>query len=286
MIPGVAQTVVETVLTQERAAMERWRHEDPEGWLDISADHITYVDPRLARPLHGMEAYRDHLQSLLGTSPCDESELVDPRVAVYGKMAVLTYNYLESAPPTHGGASRWTSWNSTKVYACLGGQWKNVHIHWSYVGEQRPNACDLPRQGRPTSPDVGGPLAEVLTLEQAALDRWRRGDPWGFAEMSTDEVTYFGPGTPWRINGLQALKTEYGKREGRAHYDVVELVEPQVHLHGPAVVLTYRCVAAMFRADGTAGAGTPWNCTEVFVRRQGAWKIVHTHRSYVLGRRR
>jgi hypothetical protein len=61
MIPGVAQAVVETVLAREKAAMERWRHGDPMGWADISADDVTYVDPDLTEPIRGLVAYRDYL---------------------------------------------------------------------------------------------------------------------------------------------------------------------------------------------------------------------------------
>jgi hypothetical protein len=36
------------------------------------------------------------------------------------------------------------------------------------------------------------------------MERWRKGDPWGFAELYTPDVTYFDKGTPQRLNGQEA----------------------------------------------------------------------------------
>ena len=33
----------------------------------------------------------------------------------------------------------------------------------------------------------------IIELERAALDRWGRGDPSGFLEISAPEVVYFDP---------------------------------------------------------------------------------------------
>jgi len=54
----------------------------------------------------------------------------------------------------------------------------------------------------------------IMSLENGAMERWRRGDPSGFTDISAPEVTYFDTGTPKRLDGLEALKAEYAKQSG------------------------------------------------------------------------
>jgi hypothetical protein len=54
----------------------------------------------------------------------------------------------------------------------------------------------------------------ILSLEKQVMERWRKGDPWGFIEIYAPEVTYFDSGTPQRINGREALRAEHAQREG------------------------------------------------------------------------
>jgi ketosteroid isomerase-like protein len=285
MIPGVAQLVVETILSKERAAMERWRHGDPMGWAEISAGEITYVDPGLTEPIRGLGAYRRWLETSVGKVRYDLSEFIDPRVAVFGWMAVLSYNYVSTLLGASGEVVDRTPWNSTEVYALLDGDWKIVHTHWSYVHERLPETTGArpPVEVRRTEPH--GLLAVLLSLEAAAMEHWRRGDPGAFLGLRAEDVTHFDPGTGRRINGLDRLRAEWAERAGQPDGDVVAIVDPRIQLHGDAAVLYYRFLSTVLESRGTLAPATPWNCTEVFVRRRGKWKIVHTHWSYVLGRR-
>ena len=49
----------------------------------------------------------------------------------------------------------------------------------------------------------------IISIEKAALDRWGKGDPWGYTEISADEITYFDTSTERRIDGLESLKKYY-----------------------------------------------------------------------------
>lgn len=133
------------------------------------------------------------------------------------------------------------------------------------------------KQGEQSMEDI------ILSLENGAMERWRKGDPWGFTDISAPEVTYFDTGTPKRLDGLEALKAEYAKREGKIHYDVMEFIDPKVQVHGDAAVLFYRFFSTHLNPDGSIASRTPWNCTEVFFKIKGKWKIVHTHWSYING---
>lgn len=285
MIPGVAQAVVEAILAQERGAMERRRRGDPMGWADISADEVTYIGPELPRHIRGLAAYRSYLGTSIGRIRYDESDFVSPRVTAYGDVAVLAYNHASTARGPGGEVVRQTAWNCTEVYALIAGRWKIIHTHWSHVRARPPERLDV-RAPTPATTRYEGVLAELLCLERAAMERWRRGDPWGFAELSADEVTYFDTHTPRCIDGLRTLRAEYARQAGKVRYDVVEVLDPHVQLHGDAAVLSCQYVSTVLEPGGSVASRTPWNCTEVFVRRRNEWKIVHTHRSYVLGQRR
>ena len=54
---------------------------------------------------------------------------------------------------------------------------------------------------------------------------------------------------------------------------------------GDAALLTYRYLWSGLDADNTVTAHFPWYCTEVYQRRAGQWRIVHTHWSIIGGER-
>ncbi len=126
------------VFRLEDGAMERWRQGDPMRWVEIAADDISYIDPALPGPVVGVEAYREYLKPIVGKVAYDASEYVKPRVARYGDMAVLTYNYHSLSKDKDGALKRTSFWNTTEVYCLIAGQWKIVHTHWSYIGHHLP----------------------------------------------------------------------------------------------------------------------------------------------------
>ena len=50
---------------------------------------------------------------------------------------------------------------------------------------------------------------KIVSMEREALDRWGRGDPWGYTDISAEGVTYFDTSTERRVDGLDALKKYY-----------------------------------------------------------------------------
>ena len=118
----------------------------------------------------------------------------------------------------------------------------------------------------------------ILSLEQGAMERWRKGDPWGWAEISAEEITYVDPGLTRPIAGLEEYKAYLEQIEGKIRYQDSEFIDPRVVVVGDAAVLTYN-----YRSTTAApeAVSTLWNATEVYFRREGQWRIVHTHWSYV-----
>jgi len=204
---------------------------------------------------------------------------------VVGDAALLSYNYRSTSTTPGGAVLSQALWNTTEVYFRLEGKWQIVHTHWSFVRHKLPASLEVPIPVELSAQEYPGTLGEVMALESAAMERWRKGDPWGFTEISAPDVTYFDSGTTQRINGLQALKAEYANREGQIHYDVMEFIDPRVQVCGDMAVLFYRFFSTTLNADGSIMSRMPWNCSEVFVRARGGWKIAHTHWSLIKGER-
>ena len=115
---------------------------------------------------------------------------------------------------------------------------------------------------------------QIINMERAALDRWGRGDPDGFLEISAPDVAYFDPFLPGRIDGLSALRKYYAELRGQIFIDSNEIVDPEVKVQGEIAILTY-----CFVSRG-GGDEMRWNTTEVYRRGADGWRIVHTHWSF------
>ena len=117
-------------------------------------------------------------------------------------------------------------------------------------------------------PDAAG---MVIGMERAALERWGRGDPDGFIDISAATVSYFDPFAAERLDGLSALRSWYDQLRGKISIDRFEMIEPRVQMAGDIAVLTYR-----FESHGSEGS-MRWNTTEVYQKSPDGWKIIHTH---------
>ncbi len=270
-----------SVLDLEKAAMERWRNGDPLGFLELCAQDICYTDPGQTKPLVGLADYSKFMKQLVGKIIYQRSEFIDPKIVEVGEAALLTYNYRSSVLAPDGSIGTQTPWNCTEVYY----RHQIVHNHWSFIRHRLPEVVEIPLTIRPGPVRYEGVLGDLMALESSAMERWRKGDPWGFIDLSTPEVTYFDTGTLQRINGRDALQAEYKQRQGKIFYDVMDFIDPCVQVYGDLAVLFYRFMSTRLNPDGSVAFRTPWNCTEIFVHKDGAWKIMHTHWSYIRGER-
>jgi len=273
------------ILSLEKSAMERWRNGDPMGFVELSAEDILYVDVGQTKPIQGLEALRAYMQKLEGMIHYQKSEFIAPKVVISGDAALLTYNYRSSVFSPEGAVISQTPWNATEVYFIREGEWKIVHNHWSFINHKLPDHVEIPLPIPSTPVEYDGVLGELLRLERAAMERWRKGDPWGFVELYAPGVTYFDTGTPRRINGRQAMIREYKKREGKIFYDVMDFIEPSVQVCGDMAVLFYRFLSTWLNPGGSVLKRIPWNCTEIYRRMDGSWKIIHNHWSFICGER-
>ena len=120
-----------------------------------------------------------------------------------------------------------------------------------------------------------------VALERGALERWSRGDPQGFFEIMAPDQTYFDPITARRLDGHVAVTDHIVPFAGRIRIEKFDMIDPKVQRSGDLAVLTFNLVNSGAQIDGGAKTTSRWNATEVFQRRDGSWKIVHSHWSYV-----
>lgn len=114
----------------------------------------------------------------------------------------------------------------------------------------------------------------IIAMEKSALERWGKGDPSGFLEISSEDVCYFDPYVEQRVNGIQELSKLYESIRGLVKVDSFEIINPKVQIAGNTAILTFNYVSY------TGDSPSRWNCTEVYEFKNNAWKIIQTHWSY------
>jgi ketosteroid isomerase-like protein len=123
----------DTVIALERGALDRWGKGDPQGYFEIMAQDQTYFDPMTAKRIDGQDALKKYINPFTGKIKIEKIEMIDPKVQRSGDLAVLTFNLVSHGAQMDGGPKTTVRWNATEVYHRLGGSWKIVHSHWSYV---------------------------------------------------------------------------------------------------------------------------------------------------------
>jgi len=119
--------ISETIIALEKGALEKWNQGDPSGYLNLSAEDVTYFDPATEQRLDGLDNLRKYYKPMEGQINVSKYEMLNPKVTAMNDMAVLTFSlhsYKED---------KVFKWNCTEVYR-LGsnGQWKIIHTHWSF----------------------------------------------------------------------------------------------------------------------------------------------------------
>src|ERR1019366_760510 len=122
-----ADAIAKHVLALERAALDRWGKGDPNGYLEICADDVSYFDPFVGQRLDGIQSLTKWYDAIRGKVQIDRDEILHPRVQVTGEAAVLTLQFV-----SHGSEGA-MHWNCTEIYQRRRERWKIVHTHWSFV---------------------------------------------------------------------------------------------------------------------------------------------------------
>ncbi|MDO8778299.1 MAG: nuclear transport factor 2 family protein [Burkholderiaceae bacterium] len=128
--------IAETILALERGINERWNKGDVNGALEMYSEDVTYFDPLTEMRLDGRKAIEAYFRQFFeGKLNILRNEFPNPQVIVSdgSDLAVLHYNLVNIVPDGQGGEKQGTPWNSTQVYRLIDGQWRVVHVNWSFT---------------------------------------------------------------------------------------------------------------------------------------------------------
>ena len=108
---------------------------------------------------------------------------------------------------------------------------------------------------------------------QATLDRWYKGDPFGWLDLIAEEMTYFSPFFNERLDGKEAVYENVAPAEGQIFSPGYEVVNPLLHQGEDMTVFTYHLKEC--GEDGSLTAG--WKVTEVYRHVGEDWRLIHSH---------
>ncbi|CCW33896.1 protein with protein kinase II-like association domain [Chthonomonas calidirosea] len=120
---------------------------------------------------------------------------------------------------------------------------------------------------------------ELLEITWRLLHAIDTGDAETYAALSSPELSCFEDVCAYRIDGLEFhldLIRSMAKRLGSAPLRF-DMLSPRVQIYGDCGIVTYTRLQT-FEQDGMPHWKS-YNETRVFVKQNGAWKLVHFHRS-------
>lgn len=131
-----ANNIAATILAIEKAINERWNKGDVDGALEVYSEDVSYFDPLTEMRLDGRKAVEAYFRQFFeGKLNILRNEFPNPQVIVSdaGDLAVLNYNLVNLVADGNGGEKIGTPWNATQVYRLIDGNWRVVHVNWSFT---------------------------------------------------------------------------------------------------------------------------------------------------------
>ena len=100
-------------------------------------------------------------------------------------------------------------------------------------------------------------------------------DPERYFSFVADDITVITPSNPYRVKGIadDRAEFEYGLQTGKTRVGYFQELQPNVQVYGEVAVVTYHSRGSY----GPEAKVAYLKETDVLVRREGAWKIVHIH---------
>jgi uncharacterized protein (TIGR02246 family) len=124
------QAIAAQIIAREKAGFEAWQRKDKAFFNDLFTDDSSYfgfmspylqIDPK-QNFLPKMDKYFEMFKM-------DDFEMLNPRVQVYGDVAILTYNH--SVAGNFAGQQMNYTGKMTVVYVKQGNTWRVAHGHES-----------------------------------------------------------------------------------------------------------------------------------------------------------
>jgi ketosteroid isomerase-like protein len=118
---------------------------------------------------------------------------------------------------------------------------------------------------------------KISTRVQSVAERFYNKDPLAYVELLAEDVTYFAPITPGRVEGKEAVRALFVPFQGKLSVPKFEILNPKLQLHGDIGIFTYN----LNEYDASGAVATRWNSTEVYRRLGDQWQAVHAHWSQI-----
>jgi len=117
---------------------------------------------------------------------------------------------------------------------------------------------------------------EVWRTVVAWNDAFARNDTEAFFRFFDPQITVIAPGVPYRVIGIRDDREEFefSLKRGVSRVGYFQELDPHVAVHGDAAVVTYYSRGFYGAESGTTRY---YKETDVLIRRDDSWKIVHIH---------
>lgn len=116
------------------AAWKADKEKDFDAGMALLADDYTEFNSAVPVRVDGKEMNGRFYEAFIqGSGEVVAAEAVNPKVQVYGDVAILSYNYVGYTKSEEGEVEPNLA-KSTRVYAKIGGEWKLVHANFAPAG--------------------------------------------------------------------------------------------------------------------------------------------------------
>lgn len=119
--------------------------------------------------------------------------------------------------------------------------------------------------------------AEVWNTVQEFNRAFAANDPNRYFKYVDPEIVVLTPGSPYRVEGLEHDREEFefGLQQGSSRVGYFQELQPKIQIFGDTAVVTYYSRGSY----GPQGAARTLYLkeTDVLVRRETGWKVVHIH---------
>jgi hypothetical protein len=122
------QAALEEIVELEGGTFVTWYGEsDPTAYAELFSDKATYFGPGLKDKAED-GAVKGFMMGAQGLIPKSDWEILNPRVDLYGEVAVFTF-MLKTSDPKSGEETG--LYQGTAIFNRVGDSWKKVHAHFS-----------------------------------------------------------------------------------------------------------------------------------------------------------
>ena len=127
------------------------------------------------------------------------------------------------------------------------------------------------------SPAQGNPEKELLDIEDKMTAAYVSKNLAAYLQYIDPAVTAFHASNPYRIDDRQVVQDALGMFYKNTDPSGLYKLQPRVQLYGDAAIVTYHFLET--GGEGPRAYSYEGKQTDVFVKKQGKWVLVHFHSS-------